>query len=179
MKWTAQDNTLLDQLVKQGAEISIMCERLGKTKPAIDSKLRRLGIRIAMSSKIPNGEKPKKVAKPRKSKKVVQSEPVVEAPAVVVEAVVSVPAIIEKKITKPRSRPVKPPAPITEEDLTVVRIYPIEKIGPRGCHWPIGDVNDPEFRFCGEDRKGIGPYCPNHMKIAFHNTSPVRVVEPA
>ncbi len=35
------------------------------------------------------------------------------------------------------------------------------------CRWPIGDPQDPDFHFCGENTVTGKPYCPNHCKIAY------------
>lgn len=56
----------------------------------------------------------------------------------------------------------------------VVGTYPasiraqVEALGGRsGCVWPIGDPNDPEFRFCGAPTAPGKPYCSEHAARAY------------
>ncbi|MBQ8557253.1 MAG: global cell cycle regulator GcrA-like protein [Alphaproteobacteria bacterium] len=35
------------------------------------------------------------------------------------------------------------------------------------CRWPIGEIKDPDFHFCGKDCQTGKPYCPEHCKIAY------------
>ena len=37
----------------------------------------------------------------------------------------------------------------------------------RGCEWPEGHPDEPEFRFCGKERFEEKPYCLNHCAIAY------------
>ena len=36
----------------------------------------------------------------------------------------------------------------------------------RGCEWPEGHPNEPDFHFCGKERFEEKPYCLNHCTIA-------------
>ena len=36
------------------------------------------------------------------------------------------------------------------------------------CHWPVGDVGDPGFFFCGGQTVEGHPYCPGHCRVAYH-----------
>ncbi len=83
-----------------------------------------------------------------------------------------------------RVPPINPPPPmpkITRRSL--FRAYPptdliasrelekvmptrtLETLDPRECRFPIGDVGDPRFGFCG--RPADGPYCALHRAVAF------------
>lgn len=35
------------------------------------------------------------------------------------------------------------------------------------CRWPIGDLNDPSFRFCGEKKAPSQSYCPECARKAY------------
>jgi GcrA cell cycle regulator len=35
------------------------------------------------------------------------------------------------------------------------------------CRWPIGDLRNPDFHFCGAQRLAGRPYCPVHWRMAF------------
>ena len=40
-------------------------------------------------------------------------------------------------------------------------------IGKRGCEWPLGHPDEPEFHFCNEERFEDKPYCLNHCTVAY------------
>lgn len=46
--------------------------------------------------------------------------------------------------------------------------------GPSHCKWPIGDPLKPGFFFCAADRDGIGPYCPEHARLAYTDMATYR-----
>jgi len=83
----------------------------------------------------------------------------------------------------PKKVRVKKSAPAAEEDNDApakVRVYPIDRIGPRGCRWPMGDYHPthPDFHFCGAPVKEEGkPYCKEHSQRAFGSGQPIRVPE--
>lgn len=35
------------------------------------------------------------------------------------------------------------------------------------CRWPLGDPTTPEFRYCGIQTVGEGPYCQYHARLAY------------
>jgi GcrA cell cycle regulator len=35
------------------------------------------------------------------------------------------------------------------------------------CRWPLGDPTSAEFRYCGSQAPGSGPYCAQHGKMAY------------
>ena len=39
--------------------------------------------------------------------------------------------------------------------------------GKRGCEWPEGHPDEPEFRFCDKERFEDKPYCLNHCAVAY------------
>jgi GcrA cell cycle regulator len=152
MAWNAEQNALLDQLIAEECDIVTMQQRLGKTREAIRNKLKRMGVTVTQPAK------PVKEKKPRRKKPVVaanQNE--------------------SEKLTVVATKPARKPRPILP--VYPPRLYPIEKIGPQGCQWPIGDLRQEGFHFCGADRAGSGPYCRAHAKIAFNGTQVARVPE--
>ena len=34
-----------------------------------------------------------------------------------------------------------------------------------GCRWPVGEVDEPDFHFCGAPRRS-GSYCPTHRSLS-------------
>jgi hypothetical protein len=54
-------------------------------------------------------------------------------------------------------------------DPVIVELTLGEKVAAltsRSCHWPIGDPQHSDFRFCGEATK-IPPYCAEHRALAY------------
>lgn len=41
-----------------------------------------------------------------------------------------------------------------------------------GCKWPIGEVRQAGFKFCGCERELTVPYCPPHMAKPCRGSSP-------
>ena len=39
--------------------------------------------------------------------------------------------------------------------------------GKRGCEWPVGHPDEPEFHFCNKERFEEKPYCLDHCAIAY------------
>ena len=40
-------------------------------------------------------------------------------------------------------------------------------IAKRGCEWPEGHPDEPEFHFCGKERFDDKPYCLDHCAVAY------------
>ena len=64
----------------------------------------------------------------------------------------------------------KPPQPIRERNESPGSAT-IHTLGSHMCKWPIGDPSRDGFSFCGR-RKGDGPYCADHARIAYQPQSP-------
>ena len=43
----------------------------------------------------------------------------------------------------------------------------VTPVGKRGCEWPLGHPDEPEFHFCGKERFEDKPYCLNHCAVAY------------
>lgn len=84
-----------------------------------------------------------------------------------------IPEIVRSKPgPKPKEKPLKKEKTkkniqITPKLLTKVRLHPLDKIPPGGCRWPIGDLHEPGFHFCGAPANPSGPYCQEHTMRAF------------
>lgn len=54
------------------------------------------------------------------------------------------------------------------------RFIPFMALTPSACKWPIGDVREPGFSFCGahRDADGGGPYCEHHAAMAYSRPRP-------
>jgi GcrA cell cycle regulator len=48
----------------------------------------------------------------------------------------------------------------------------LEHLTTRSCRWPIGDVQDADFSFCGCQRQDTRPYCEAHNERAYKASEP-------
>ena len=59
--------------------------------------------------------------------------------------------------------------PVFHEDVVVpmsLRVTIVE-LKEAMCRWPLGDPTSPEFRYCGIQSAGAGPYCAHHGRMAY------------
>jgi GcrA cell cycle regulator len=67
-------------------------------------------------------------------------------------------------VSKPAPRaPVRPEPAV--ETFTMRRLSLLQ-LGPRTCRWPVGDVGEPGFCFCGNRTDADRVYCPVHHIVA-------------
>jgi GcrA cell cycle regulator len=87
------------------------------------------------------------------------------------------------KIARARKPPVKrryrfilPPILATPKPLRVEPVVPVVPVVPgcrfdeltaTVCRWPIGEVGEADFGFCGEQTNQHAPYCAHHLRIAY------------
>jgi GcrA cell cycle regulator len=60
-------------------------------------------------------------------------------------------------------------APVFLEDVVVpmsLRVT-ITELKEAMCRWPLGDPTSSDFRYCGAQTPGIGPYCTHHGRMAY------------
>lgn len=74
------------------------------------------------------------------------------------------------KFRKPRA--VKAPPPLAPSAAAVeptLKATPVTfaELEPHHCRWPLGDVGNPDFRFCGARRALGRPYCDEHHAKAW------------
>jgi len=144
-RWQAGDSALT------------IAQKMGSpfTKNSVIGRIHRLGqaarappLRIIVA-RTPRPPKPAKVAKPKPAPK----------PVRVLNAAV-----------EPGEKPVAvvfiaPPEPVKPTHNDIARVT-FADLQPHQCRWPVGEVNHPEFGFCGEGRIEGKPYCPGHEKRA-------------
>jgi GcrA cell cycle regulator len=58
-------------------------------------------------------------------------------------------------------------APVVDIAIPASRRVTLFDLRDGMCRWPIGEPGTPEFRFCGARVPGAGPYCGDHMRIAY------------
>ncbi len=68
-----------------------------------------------------------------------------------------------------RPSPIKksttPKVPVKEEPEN--KVVTLMDLRINSCRWPIGDLKDPDFHFCGKECQTGKPYCSEHCKIAY------------
>lgn len=57
-----------------------------------------------------------------------------------------------------KTPPLAPPATAVEPALKATPVT-FAELEPHHCRWPLGDVGNPDFRFCGSRRALGRPYC--------------------
>ena len=70
-----------------------------------------------------------------------------------------------------RPSPIKKSTKKTVEKVAIVKEEPkhvtLLDLRLNSCRWPIGEIKDPDFHFCGKDCQTGKPYCPEHCKVAY------------
>lgn len=66
-------------------------------------------------------------------------------------------------VSKPRVR-IKEFHGTPEQYDALARKVSLIDLGPRDCKWPVGDLRDADFGFCGHVRTPGKPYCAYHQK---------------
>ncbi len=90
-----------------------------------------------------------------------------------VSSVPKVKAANTQKMMRPRAR-VEQAAPV-QINIKGVKMIDLKE---RMCRWPIGDPQDPDFKFCGCNAASGFPYCPDHARMAFQAGKRGRLLEP-
>jgi GcrA cell cycle regulator len=58
----------------------------------------------------------------------------------------------------------RPSAPAQSDDQNVSRL---EWLGTGRCSWPLGEIDEVGFHFCGAATVRGKPYCPTHCNLAY------------
>ena len=56
-------------------------------------------------------------------------------------------------------------SPVTNFQPSVKNIFTANR--KRGCEWPEGHPDEPEFHFCNKERFEDKPYCLDHCALAY------------
>jgi len=178
MDWTAERIVLLKRLRDDGVSYTAIAAQLGITRGAVSGKIDRLG--LAARQPAPRGpRKPRAVLKLRR---------------VVPQALAPDPGVLEARgaslnpRTGERGQPADPSRPTPDwapvartEDgpvdggrdsavdppVRTSRACSLLELTEDTCRWPIGDVGEPGFYFCGEPPLEGAPYCGPHCRKAF------------
>jgi GcrA cell cycle regulator len=67
--------------------------------------------------------------------------------------------------------PVEPKEPTVELAIPIEERKTILQLTEHTCRWPIGDVGDEDFHFCGRQPKPGLVYCEHHARRAYESVS--------
>ncbi len=142
--WTPDRVDLLRKLATQNLSANDIGYELGVSRNAIIGKCGRMKINLpqARSGARPNGGRPRA---PVPKRRVPWRPTNTAAP-------------------KPLQPIAAPPASDAEIPLAQRRTF--MQLTEDSCRWPIGDVGDPGFFFCGGPSLTGQPYCTRHTKIS-------------
>jgi len=156
MSWTEERVELLRQLWLDGKSASQISTALGAgiTRNAVIGKVHRLG--LSGRAKTPSSSprpRPKTAEAPRPAAPMRQGGSVVRgntALALEIEPSVDIAPVFDDEVVVPMS----------------LRVT-ISELREAMCRWPLGDPTTSEFRYCGAQTPGMGPYCTHHGRMAY------------
>ena len=161
MSWTKERTSLLEKRWTEGKSAAEIAKELGGvTRNAVIGKAHRMGlsgrpspIKKATTTRKKTTKKAAATPKKAPAKKPVQKKKKVEepAPTPLPKSIKPIPAGPKKK---KKERPSGDALGIL--DLT-----------DRICKWPIGDPQEADFHFCGDDVHPGRPYCVTHCTEAY------------
>ena len=146
MSWNDENVARLRELWDQGLPTAQIGKLIGFTKNAVVGKAHRIGLERRPSPIRRSAVKPdrKKARSPIMPKLNFENQEVFSNDN------------IKKKNEKEK---------INILQGTVTNI--LTKNGKRGCEWPEGHPDEPEFHFCNKERFEDKPYCLEHCAIAY------------
>lgn len=140
MSWNNENVARLKDLWDQGLPTAQIGKLLGFTKNAVVGKAHRTGLERRPSPIRRTAIKPDR----KKARSPVMPKLNFEKP------------IAQEKIYTPQ---------IQSFQTSVKNIF--KSNSKRGCEWPEGHPDEPEFHFCNKDRFDDKPYCLDHCAVAY------------
>ena len=140
MSWNEENVARLRELWDQGLPTAQIGKLLGFTKNAVVGKAHRIGLERRPSPIRRTAVKPDR----KKARSPVMPKLNFET---------------SKEITNTQNKETVTFQPV------VKNLFAQPK--KRGCEWPEGHPDEPEFHFCGKERFEEKPYCLNHCSIAY------------
>ena len=140
MSWNESNVARLKELWDQGLPTAQIGKLLGFTKNAVVGKAHRIGLERRPSPIRRTAVKPDR----KKAR-----SPIV--PKLNFE--------VAKEETKE--------TPIVQQTFQPVVKNLFKNNIKRGCEWPEGHPDEPDFKFCGQERFEDKPYCLNHCAVAY------------
>ena len=140
MSWDEENVTRLRELWDQGLPTAQIGKLIGFTKNAVVGKAHRIGLERRPSPIRRTAVKPDR----KKARSPVMPKLNFET---------------SKEIINTQSKETSTFQPVVKNLFTQPK--------KRGCEWPEGHPDEPEFHFCGKERFEEKPYCLNHCAIAY------------
>ena len=140
MSWNEENVARLRELWDQGLPTAQIGKLLGFTKNAVVGKAHRIGLERRPSPIRRTAAKPDR----KKARSPVMPKLNFET---------------SKEITNTQNKETSTFQPVVKNLFTQSK--------KRGCEWPKGHPDEPEFHFCGKERFEEKPYCLNHCAIAY------------
>jgi len=140
MPWNDDNVSRLKDLWDQGLPTAQIGKLLGFTKNAVVGKAHRIGLERRPSPIRRTAIKPDR----KKARSPVMPKLAFEKPT------------IDEKIYSPTVSTFTP---------SVKNIFTASP--KRGCEWPNGHPDEPEFHFCNKERFDDKPYCLDHCSLAY------------
>ena len=140
MSWNEENVARLRELWDQGLPTAQIGKLIGFTKNAVVGKAHRIGLERRPSPIRRTAVKPDR----KKARSPVMPKLNFET---------------SKEITNIQSKETSAFQPLVNSLFTQPK--------KRGCEWPEGHPDEPEFHFCGKERFEEKPYCLNHCAIAY------------
>ena len=140
MSWNEENVARLRELWDQGLPTAQIGKLLGFTKNAVVGKAHRIGLERRPSPIRRTAAKPdrKKARSPVMPK--LNFETSKEIANTLSKEISTIKPVVKNLFTQPKNR---------------------------GCEWPEGHPDEPEFHFCGKERFEEKPYCLNHCAVAY------------
>lgn len=66
---------------------------------------------------------------------------------------------------------VSPVSALSPDDIPLAQRKTFAQLQDHHCHFPYGDVGQPDFFFCGADVQHDSPYCPSHARVTHQRGS--------
>lgn len=144
--WQDDREATLKKLWRDGYSASQCAAKMGTTRNAICGKVHRLGL-------------------PSRKKEVRKPTPAYLRPVVRTSRVIRVKPIgrqmrVEEEFNALPSE-IRDLPPDTSPDACT-----IAELTDTSCRWPMGDPDEPTFRYCGSAKRA-GSYCPRHARMAY------------
>ena len=160
MSWTDERVELLRQLWLDGRSASQISAELGLgvTRNAVIGKVHRLGLSGRAKSASPAAPRVRQRPAPAPRAQIASRS--ANAGGSMVRGNTALAFALEPAIEA---------KPVFHEDVVVpmsLRVTIVE-LKEAMCRWPLGDPTTPEFRYCGIQSNGQGPYCSHHGRMAY------------
>lgn len=158
--WTEQRIETALKLWREGLSASLIATQLGGTsRSAVLGKLHRM--KVDLHRDVPRRRKKAGVPRSRKRRQ---------------PSGLPLPTVQSAFAAALAAAPLEPLPPMTDKPAPAGQRRSLVELEPHHCRWPIGDVSDADFHFCGAQRVSGLSYCLPHARRAYQPPQPRRSV---